>query len=417
MLTVNAFSHNSTIADDEPAWSTVDKTRLPREAFADHGTPGEKSTWKYPHHWIKDGGNEDKNGVYTTGTMYLHVGGWQAAINAAHGARSGQRASQSVIHHLEGHRGAINRYRESKALSSLDTPRCWASHMGLWCIEPLWMQQAVTAIQSGLWMVQSEPQARVRQQERDYELYESVAVIPMHGPMMKAYSKFGGVSTVETRRMIRQAVRDPEVKTILLHIDSPGGHVAGTQELADEIYRTRSSGKQIVAHVDDLCASAAYWAASQTERITANPTAEIGSIGTIAVLKDTSQSMDRQGIQVHVISTGPFKGVGVDGMPISAEALDYLRQRVEDLNEHFVASVMRGREKSHDQLTTWTDGRMHIAKQAKNMGFLDEIMSLEEALDQAAFHPIYRASKASVPRATQSLKVRALQAFRQRQGV
>ena len=102
-----AFTHNSTTADNEPDWGSVDKTKLPRIAFADEGEPDKKSTWRYPHHWVQNGGGEDENGVYTTGTLYLHVGGLNAAWSAANGGRSGQEASNAVKSHLQAHRRAL----------------------------------------------------------------------------------------------------------------------------------------------------------------------------------------------------------------------------------------------------------------------------------------------------------------------
>ena len=108
-----ALTHNNTLADDEPSWGSVDKTKLPRNAFADQGEEGKKSTWGYPHHWVKNGGNPDESGVYTTGDMFLHEGGINAAWGAAQGARSGQKASQSVIDHLQSHRKALGKEEAS----------------------------------------------------------------------------------------------------------------------------------------------------------------------------------------------------------------------------------------------------------------------------------------------------------------
>ena len=101
------FSHNSTLADSEPDWGGVDKTALPRNAFADEGHPFKKSTWSYPHHWVKNGGGKDDQGIFTTGTMYLHKGGLNAAWSAAQGGRSGQEASSAVKSHLQAHRSAL----------------------------------------------------------------------------------------------------------------------------------------------------------------------------------------------------------------------------------------------------------------------------------------------------------------------
>lgn len=99
-----AFNHNSKLADQEPPWISVDKTALPRVAFADPGEAGKKSTWSYPHHFVQGATAKDDNGIWTDGTMYLHREGLNAAWAAANGARSGQHASQEVIDHLANHR-------------------------------------------------------------------------------------------------------------------------------------------------------------------------------------------------------------------------------------------------------------------------------------------------------------------------
>jgi len=103
-----ALTHNSTLADKEPAWSSVDKTKLPRNAYADMGDPDKKSSWRYPHHWVKDGKTGGKHGIFISGTMYLHKGGLRSALQAAGGARSGKKESNSSVKaHLARHSKAI----------------------------------------------------------------------------------------------------------------------------------------------------------------------------------------------------------------------------------------------------------------------------------------------------------------------
>ena len=87
-----SFAHASTVQKGEPSWGSVDKTALPRVAFAGHGEPGKKSSWSYPHHQISGGTTKDKDGIWSNGTMYLSSGGLNAAWAAANGARSGQNA-------------------------------------------------------------------------------------------------------------------------------------------------------------------------------------------------------------------------------------------------------------------------------------------------------------------------------------
>lgn len=96
------LAHNSETAGSEPSWGSVDKSRLPDNAFA---TMNEER--KYPHHWVSGGGELDDDGRYTSGTMYLHRGGLNAAWQAANGARSGQQASSAIKAHLNAHRKAL----------------------------------------------------------------------------------------------------------------------------------------------------------------------------------------------------------------------------------------------------------------------------------------------------------------------
>jgi hypothetical protein len=102
-----AFVHNSKLADREPDWASIDKTKLPRLAFAGQGEEGKKSTWSYPHHWVSGGTKLDDDGIWDDGTLYLHKGGLDAAWSAAQGARSGEKAPQAVIDHLQMHRKAL----------------------------------------------------------------------------------------------------------------------------------------------------------------------------------------------------------------------------------------------------------------------------------------------------------------------
>lgn len=116
MLKGKALTHNSTLEEGEPKWGDLDKTKLPRNAHADTGEADKKSTWKYPHHWVKDGGDLDDDGIFTSGKMYLHEGGLKAAWSAAQGARTGQEASDAVKSHLNAHRKAIGLEEEGKRM-------------------------------------------------------------------------------------------------------------------------------------------------------------------------------------------------------------------------------------------------------------------------------------------------------------
>ena len=106
-LGAKAFRHNSAVSEPEPRWGSVNKTKLPRLAFADMGEADRVSSWRFPHHWVKNGGSPDEDGRWTTGTMYRHKAGLNAAWAAAQGARAGVEASAAVKAHLQRHRSAL----------------------------------------------------------------------------------------------------------------------------------------------------------------------------------------------------------------------------------------------------------------------------------------------------------------------
>jgi len=105
-------SNKSETKKPEPNWATLDKTALPRQAFADQGEADKKSTWKFPHHWISGGTKKDENGIWKDGRMFLHEGGLNAARSAAGGGRTGQPASAAVRSHLQMHRDALDKQKE-----------------------------------------------------------------------------------------------------------------------------------------------------------------------------------------------------------------------------------------------------------------------------------------------------------------
>lgn len=268
------------------------------------------------------------------------------------------------------------------------TPHCFANHMGLYLCQPAWLMQAVALVRAGAYpLIDARPPTP---RERLYHVgTDGVAVIPMSGPLFKGGSKFSSASTVDTRRAVRQARDDPDVRGILLHIDSPGGHVAGVQELADEVKAT-DKVKPVHAHLDDLGASAAYWVASQARHVTANATAQVGSIGVIAIVDDTSGAAELEGVKVHVVATAERKGDFAPGVPVSDDALAALREEVADTHEHFLAAVSRGRGMRGKRLEAVADGRTWIASKAYGLGLIDAVAS-----EDGAFHGIVRAVDAN----------------------
>jgi len=216
---------------------------------------------------------------------------------------------------------------------------------------------------------------------KPYQMDGSVALLSLSGPMSKAGSgsMSDGGSTVQLRRQVRQAAADPDVSAILLTIDSPGGEVAGTGDLASDV-RAAAQGKPLYAYIEDLGASAAYWVASQCNAIYANPGARVGSIGTYLAVEDSSGMADNLGLKVHVLKAGDYKGAGIPGTAVTDDHLAHFQQQVNDLNSQFVSAVGRGRDKTPEQMKELSDGRMYVGAKARIAGLVEGVTSRDAVI-------------------------------------
>jgi len=212
----------------------------------------------------------------------------------------------------------------------------------------------------------------------------SIAVVELQGSLAKHASSFSGSqSMVAARRQLRSAASDPRVTGIMLKIDSPGGTVAGTADLADDI-AAAAKLKPVHAYIEDLGASAAYWLASQADKITANKSAEVGSIGVFSVVTDWSALAEKEGAKVNVIRFGEFKGAGVAGTEITDDQLAEWQKSVDAYGEMFVAAIAKGRGMSIAQVKQLADGKIHIASDAVELSLIDGVGSFEAAVDGLA---------------------------------
>lgn len=270
-----------------------------------------------------------------------------------------------------------------------DTRECFTSHMGLWAMEPKRLSAALAAVKSGT-LKAREPVAdktkeQEDQEEKEYQRWRAgysvdngVAVITLEGAMRKKASKFGGCSTIDTRKAIRASLEDSEALAIMYVIDSPGGQVAGLDELAEEM-RAAAKVKKSAAYIRDLGASAAYWAACSLPFIFCNRTAEVGSLGVLSVLVDESGALEREGIKVHVVSTGPYKGLGADGK-VTDKLIEQVRGQVDALGAMFKQQISTGRKLDDKRTAALFTGEIWMAADALKHGLVDKICPLEEAM-------------------------------------
>lgn len=191
----------------------------------------------------------------------------------------------------------------------------------------------------------------------------------------------GGTSTVAARRQIRALAADPNVAAVMLHVDSPGGTVAGTEDLARDV-RNLATAKPVHAYFEDLAASAAYWIGSQAQHISAGQSTLVGSIGTYAVVYDQSGAAAMEGVKAYVVRAGQFKGTGTPGTEVTPEQLAELQKTVDGLNALFLEGVASGRKMRADQVAALADGRVHVGVEAKKLGLIDQVETFDAALSR-----------------------------------
>ncbi len=208
-------------------------------------------------------------------------------------------------------------------------------------------------------------------------LQGGVAIVPIIGPMFKGEGSWGYADQSEIRANVRKAVNDQAVSAIMFLIDSPGGSVAGTMDLADEI-RAAGKIKPTMAYAEDLMASAAMWAGAAANEIYANASALIGSIGVITAVADYSEAMKNAGIKVHTIATGKYKAAGSPYKEATQEELDYIRSRIDATYEQFVDAVAKGRGIRGETIKKM-EAAVFTAKDAEEKKLIDGVMSFDQA--------------------------------------
>jgi signal peptide peptidase SppA len=170
----------------------------------------------------------------------------------------------------------------------------------------------------------------------------ATAIVPVHGVIGRGFSQFekscGACDTDDVAAMLEQATEASEINKIILDVDSPGGAVNGTPELADVIAGCAQK-KNVVAYTGGLMCSAAYWLAAQASEIYASRSATIGSIGVYMPIVDQTRAYENAGYKVELVKSGKYKGAGYPGTRMTDEQRELLQNEVDEIHADFKRSV------------------------------------------------------------------------------
>lgn len=182
---------------------------------------------------------------------------------------------------------------------------------------------------------------------------------------------------------LTEFTKDASIKAIVLRVESPGGGVSPSQELYREIRRTVRK-KPVVVSMGSVAASGGYYISAGAQKIYANPGTITGSIGVILQFTNFQELFDKIGFQLETVKSGPYKDVGNPAREMTPQERAYLQRMVDNVHQQFVRDVARGRHLPEEKVSAVADGRIFTGEQARDLGLVDELGSLKDAINAAA---------------------------------
>jgi len=214
---------------------------------------------------------------------------------------------------------------------------------------------------------------------------DAVAVIPIYGGISQGSSghSWERGSQQIAKRISTLAARK-EVKAIVLDINSPGGTVGAVQEIYSAVLKAKAETKKpFIARFGEVSASGGYYVAAACDQIMAHPGTITGSIGVIFSVSNFEGLMKKVGFRSEAIKSGKFKDIGSPSREMTADERKLLQAMIDDSYEQFVKAVSDGRKMPAEQVKLLADGRIYTGRQAKDVGLVDGLGDLQDAIDKA----------------------------------
>jgi protease IV len=208
----------------------------------------------------------------------------------------------------------------------------------------------------------------------------NIALIHIDGTIQDSGAGATGADPERLIRLLKKADDDTGIKVVLLRINSPGGTVSASQEIAMQVARMK---KPVVADVGDTGASGAYYVASQSDEIVATPSSAVGSIGVIIEAPNVEELMKKVGVKVTVIHEGKFKDIGSPFRSMTPSETALLQEDLKPAYEQFIADVAKGRKLPEAKVREMATGLVWSGVVAKDMGLVDKLGNYADAVDEA----------------------------------
>lgn len=215
-----------------------------------------------------------------------------------------------------------------------------------------------------------------------YKIFKDkrVALVKLEGIIIDA----GNLPVASKIIQALEDVKKRDIKAVVLRINSPGGTVGASQEIHSAIKRLQKEGIKVVVSFGDVTASGGVYVAVGADKIVSNPGTVTGSIGVIIKTNVVKDLYKKIGVDHQIVKSGPYKDILSNIKYLSEEERQILQDLIDNTYNQFVEVVAKGRDLSTEQVKKFADGRIFSGLQAKELGLIDEIGSLDDAVNLAA---------------------------------
>jgi len=220
--------------------------------------------------------------------------------------------------------------------------------------------------------------------EESTDQEDRVGIITASGMILDGKQAPGTIGGETMSQMLVQARKNPNVKAVVIRIDSPGGSAQASEVIRAEVLRLKASGKPVVVSMGSVAASGGYWLSAPADEIWASPTTLTGSIGAFGVLANASEGLNRLGIHTDGLgTTAVASGIRAD-RPLPDELAKVMQQSISFIYQRFLSVVSEGRALPKEKVAELAEGRVWTGKDAHRLGLVDALGGLDDAVASAA---------------------------------
>ncbi len=218
----------------------------------------------------------------------------------------------------------------------------------------------------------------------DSFMRDKISVIPLEGVIYDSYAPYAfrqQFNAAFLRKHLNKALENDNVKAVVLRVNSPGGTVATSQEIYEQVMQLRAQKKAVVVSMSDVCASGCYYIASAADYIVANPGTLTGSIGVISQGLNFKGLLDKLGVSDQTFKAGKYKDIASATRETSEEEKAIMQKLLKDSYQQFLKDISIAREIDMSELEEIAQGLIYTGNQALKVNLVDEIGSYKHAIE------------------------------------